>query len=193
MRRALLPLLPLLPLLLLLVLAAPAAAATERRTYSPYGPDGGPRPGLRVVPQAGECFVQSPRVAGALRCATGDRLRDPCYLDRAAQPLPRVLCVASPWSSTAVTFEPPDLPEPVDGLEPQRPWALELASGRRCVAVGGATTVVDGRRLNYVCRGRTTRFLFGSPDRSRATWHIRQARSARGTGMRRVAIAVAWR
>ena len=53
-----------------------------------------------------------------------------------------------------------------------------------------------GYRLNYAC-GRfgfaSARYLFGSPDKSRRQWRIRQARTPTGRGMRKVAIRVAWR
>jgi hypothetical protein len=71
------------------------------------------------------------------------------------------------------------------------PWALQLASGARCVWVSGATNRVGSFRLNYF--RNQGRYLFGSPDRSRATWRIRQARDFNGRAMRKVAIEVAWR
>jgi hypothetical protein len=71
------------------------------------------------------------------------------------------------------------------------PWALQLASGRRCVRTTGATTTVRGRRLSYVCDGH--RVLFGRPQAETPTWRIRQARDTGGHAARDVAIAMAWR
>jgi hypothetical protein len=70
------------------------------------------------------------------------------------------------------------------------PCALELAGGVRHVFAEGATNVVAGRRLNYVCT--RDRFGFGVPDTSHATWRIRVARDFNGRGMRKVAIRTAW-
>jgi hypothetical protein len=71
------------------------------------------------------------------------------------------------------------------------PWAVELANGSRCVFASGASTVVDGRRLNSFC-GRN-RYLFGSPDTSRSVWRIRMSRDPNGAGMRKAAIRRSWR
>jgi hypothetical protein len=71
------------------------------------------------------------------------------------------------------------------------PWALELMSGERCVFAEGATSVVEGRRLNYTCS--RSHYLWGPPDTSHALWRIRASRNYEGTHMRRLAIRVALR
>ena len=72
-----------------------------------------------------------------------------------------------------------------------RPWALELAGGARCLFGTGASNIVGGHRLNYVCSHQL--FLFGSPRRSSPTWRIRASRSIDGRRMHLVAIRRAWR
>jgi hypothetical protein len=185
----------LLPLTLfaVLALAGTAQAATQREKYSPFDADGTLRDGLSVTQGgAGECMTGSYIVVGAYRCFAGNRIYSVCYLDEGDPESSSLLCVSSPWARSAVRLTFDESPNGGDSARPGGlPWALELRSGTRCVWVGGATTVVEGRRLNYGCfNGRV---LFGSPDTSRSTWRIRVARDGEGRGMRKVAIRAAWR
>jgi hypothetical protein len=173
-----------------------ASAATAVVQYSPFGPAGALATGLRAIPRSGgTCSTGSFIVAGptVFRCFAGDRIWDPCYLDALRTDATRtvVVCARAPWATTVTRLRLASVPDPGLGAAPGGPpWALRLASGRRCVVVTGATTFVDGRRLSYGCEGG--RVLFGRPDATRPTWRIRQARSAGGADMRRVSIAVAW-
>jgi hypothetical protein len=185
----------LVPLTLIaaFALAGSAHAATQREKYSPFDADGTLRAGLSVtrgVP--GECTTGSYIVVDAYRCFAGNRIYSVCYLDERNPATPSLLCVASPWARSAVRLTFDEDPDGSYGAKPGGlPWALELSSGTRCVWVGGATTVVQGRRLNYGCFDG--RVLFGSPDTTRSTWRIRAARDGDGRGMRKVAIRTAWR
>jgi hypothetical protein len=179
-----------------LVVVAPALARTAELRYTPFAADGSLRDGLHATAAfGGGCSTGSFLVAGpgVFRCVQASFIHDPCYLDAGATNAVRsvVVCVATPWSRSVLRLR---VRGPLDsrfGARPDgAPWALRLASGRRCVLVGGATTVVAGRRMNYAC-GR--RYLFGSPDRTQPTWRIRQALTPGGAGLRKVAIAVAWR
>jgi eukaryotic-like serine/threonine-protein kinase len=185
----------------LAALAGPAAASAAPPTvvsiYSPFSAAGALAPGLRAVPQdGGSCATGSFVVVNpfAFRCSVGDRILDPCYLDGAASTAqaPVVDCVAAPWAASVVRLHLGAPPGTGPGAAPDAPpWALQLASGRRCVRATGATTVVRGRRLSYVCDRR--RVLFGRPDASAPVWRIRQARDAGGAATRVVTIAAAWR
>lgn len=181
---------------LAIVAAAPSAAATVELRYTPFGPSGALRDGLRAAPAfGGACMTGSFVVAGpgVFRCFVASAIEDPCYLDAAASTRDRVVvaCVSSPWSLDVLRLR---VRGPLDGRYGAQatdpPWALRLASGRRCVFVTGAASVIGGRRMNYDC-GR--RYLFGAPDRRAPAWRIRQALTPGGTGMRMVAIATAWR
>jgi hypothetical protein len=181
---------------LFLVVVAPAGARTVELRYTPFAADGSLRDGLHATPAfGGGCSTGSFLVAGpgVFRCFEASFIHDPCYLDAGASNAVRsvVVCVETPWSRSVLRLR---VRAPLDarfGTSPDGPpWALRLASGRRCVRLGGATTVVAGRRMNYAC---DRRYLFGSPDRTRPTWRIRQAVTPGGVGMRKVAIAAAWR
>ena len=174
-----------------------AHAATAVVTYTPFAPTGALATGLTATPRAGGAcatgsfVVSSPTV---FRCVVGDSIADPCYLDAAASAAgpPVVVCVPAPWATGVVRLRLVSPPVAALGLPAGGPpWALRLASGRRCVRTTGATSVVRGRRMNYVCDGH--RVLFGRPDVSRPTWRIRQARTAGGAAMRTVSVAAAWR
>ncbi len=182
-----------------LLASSARAAGTNVRTFSPLDADGTLRDGLSVNRgrTTADCWTGSFVVKDAYRCFEGNLIRDPCWLDDRDPDVPSLLCVQSPWSRAAVRLDLVDeLPEPGAGSI-QTPWALELASGLRCTFLQGATGTLGGLRLNYACakpRGRrAVRFLFGAPNKRRATWTIRQARDADGHGLRRVAIRVAWR
>jgi hypothetical protein len=180
-------------LIAVLALAGTAQAATQREKYSPFDADGTLREGLSVTRGGtGECTTGSYIVVGAFRCFAGNRIYGVCYLDDRDPESPSLLCVSSPWARSAVRLTFDEDPDSSYGAKPGGlPWALELSSGTRCVWVGGATTVVGGRRLNYGCvNGRV---LFGAPDTSRSNWRIRLARDGEGRGMREVAIRAAWR
>ena len=181
-----------------------AFAATDVKRYKAWDVAGDP-----TVPEfterRGSCnsgsFV-NPR-SDAWRCFVGNRIYDPCFENPVYER--EVICVASPWVRTGVVvrsrLDPADR-YPIRGF---RAWALRLKNGRGCVFVSGASSVVMGRRLNYVCRLRrfgedmnchlhgAALFLFGTPDRRRATWTILQASNYEGRRWRRVLIRAAWR
>jgi hypothetical protein len=178
---------------------ASAAAPTERLVYSPFATDGSLLQSLKVTThEGGTCQTGSYVVArhGVYRCFDGNIIRDPCFSDARASTAsgePAVACVNAPWSTHAVSLHLDSPPSSALQASPGRaPWALQLASGARCVFAEGATNVVHGLRLNYFC-GTSARYLFGTPRTSQPTWRIRMARSVNGRAWRLVAIARAWR
>jgi hypothetical protein len=179
-----------------LAVASPAHGRTVELRYTPFAADGSLRDGLRATPHfGGSCVTGSFLVAapGAFRCTAATHIYDPCYLDAKASTMQRsvMVCVSAPWSRTVLRLRVRGAVSGGAAAAPTGPpWALRLASGRLCLLVGGAASVVSGRRMNYACGGR---YLFGVPDATRPTWRIRQARTPGGSGMRQVAIATAWR
>jgi hypothetical protein len=178
--------------------AAGAAAPTERLIYSPFATDGSLLQSLKVTTHdGGHCDTGSYVVGrhGVHRCFDGNVIRDPCFSDARASTAsgePVVVCVEAPWSTHAVSLHLDSEPSSDSQVRPGGPpWALQLTSGPRCVFAEGASNVVHGLRLNYVCAGN--RYLFGTPRTAQPTWRIRLAHSTSGRGWRLVAIARAWR
>ena len=170
--------------------------ATEVTVFAPTADDGS----STVKPTKvldGSCWttsIGSSRQDG-YRCSAGHEIYDPCFVVDPGKPQTRVLCMNSPFDRDAVELKIPDLPEadasdvggtPEDG----NPWALVLESGQRCESTGGgATSAVNGQRLNYVC-GKDLA-LYGEPDRTTATWTI-YGRHGDETQLKRVPIAHAY-
>jgi len=175
---------------------AAAAPATVQVSYSPFAPDGTLVAGLRASPAfGGTCDSGSFVVAteSAFRCFVGDTIRDPCFADVVASTAERavVVCVGAPWATDVVRLRLTSPPVGVGRVAPGGPpWALRLSSGRRCLFNQGASPTIAGRRQNYTCTAR--HWLFGTPDRTTATWRIRQADAPGGAHLRKVAIATAW-
>lgn len=178
------------------VAVAEAGAATRVGGYSPFNAEGALRAGLRVTPAfGGACttgsFVLSDDLA--YRCFIGSVIRDPCFLDEVQGNSERsvVVCAESPWARDVVRLRVTGALKSSYGARPGgAPWAVRLASGRRCVAVTGATALVRGRRLSYTCQGG--RWLLGSPNRDTSRWNIQQVSGPTDRRPRRVVIARAW-
>lgn len=181
-----------------LMLAAPASSIgqtptrTVARIYSPFTPTGASR--LPTVLRQGSCFAGSLAAnrRDAWRCAVGNLLHDPCF--KAAKS-PDLICVSAPWSLTALRLK---LTQPLPSSGNRRvpsltglPWALQLADGRRCRFITGATKVIGTRRLNYGCNIGPTA-LWGYPIRSRQPWVIYDAPSDATALTRLIAISNAW-
>ena len=96
-------------------------------------------------------------------------------------------CATEPWATDVVRFrltEP--LPrekedaaapgDPVAAVEEadadpwELPWALELANGKRCTLLTGASVVLAGERLQYGCEGGGS--VLGEMDREQPVWAV---------------------
>src|ERR671931_2797042 len=131
------------------VASASATAPTERLIYSPFATDGSLLQRLKVTTHTvGTCATGSYVVAraGTYRCFDGNVIRDPCFSDARASTAsgePVVACVESPWARAAVSLHLDGEPSSAGQAAPGRPpWALQLASGPRCVFAEGASNVV---------------------------------------------------
>jgi len=120
----------------------------------------------------GRCTARArstPR-AYAWRCFAGRRFLDPCF--SATPKSTRVVCPASPWSSS-VRIVRLTRPLPRWAARPERrnaPWGVWTTNAKRCVlAVSGVTLWYGGKRVRYECGG--SGFLVGYADVGRE-WSI---------------------
>jgi hypothetical protein len=110
----------------------------------------------------------------ALRCYTSSHGPiDPCFQTVTAQ---QAVCISDPWSESVVLVSTHGLPitpslQREKALKERRPWALELANGKRCAAVDGATGTIAGLRIDYFC-GDSEDGIVGSPDSSGEPWTV---------------------
>lgn len=185
--------------------AARCGHETARRTrivtYEPLDQDGTLRDGLTVdrVEDGGTCDRASRVVSGTFACLESRAIeREPCWLDTRRSPSLAVLCVTHPWARAAIAFDVSSVPQHL--RRRSLPWALELMSGRRCVAQQLFMPWPARRDFTYLCArsfgGRSTssiHALFGRPRTTAAIWTIRAGLDRRGGGMRVVHVRVAWR
>lgn len=171
---------------------AQSPAATVARIYSPLTPSGASR--LPTVLRRGSCFTGSLAAArrDAWRCTVGSLIYDPCFKSARSRDL---ICVFAPWYRTAIRLRlTTALPRFGNRSIPTLqalPWALELADGRRCRFLTGATAAVGTKRLNYGCKTGSAA-LWGYPIRSRQPWAIFQAPGDARVLSELVAIRYAW-
>ncbi len=174
------------------------APVTEVRLFVPSD-RGQVLSGLSVATErSGACFARSladSERPDAYRCSTDDSIHDPCFLDPVR--VDAVVCAGAPFAADVVVVrlsEP--LPAPLAAhaydldLQRGRPWALELADGRRCTILTGATALVAGMRVDYGCDDGAS--LVGPIDRSAARWRVFVGSPELGPVYEHVPVAVAW-
>jgi hypothetical protein len=173
---------------------ASAATPTSASVYDPFSSAVHVKPTVK-----GSCFTGSIGVdhRGAWRCMSANHLYDPCF--SASNTAKTVLCpVNGPWDSTVLKLKlTKSLPlkfankRKASTSSSTLPWALVTSSGWKCVIITGATTAINGNRLNYSCK-HTSNSLWGSPVRSSEPWQIYAAPAQAKTLSSKVAIATAW-
>lgn len=175
--------------------APPAIGATQVTLYVPFTPNG-LSIGLAVTRRvSGSCFAGSAASSGrsdAWRCSAGNAILDPCY--QGVESGKTVLaCPDTPWSANVVLLTlTKDLPQKdanKDTAPKGLPWALELANGRRCELLTGATFGVAGMRANYGCDDNA--YVVGDPDRSLPVWRVFFL-GPRGFAVTQIGVRVAW-
>jgi predicted Ser/Thr protein kinase len=162
---------------------------TQAKIYSPTNANGD----LAVTVTSrvtGTCFSTSNIVErpDAYRCSVGNTLYDPCFAVGATA----ALCPAGgPWSNSGILVRaaPPSGPQNPDQGTKGPPWAVELASGPRCLELSGAVQVVAGQPLRYGCGGGVG--LYGDVRRSGPVWVIYEG-TAHSATLELKPISVAW-
>ena len=147
------------------------ADATHVVRLSPVTATGVMKPNWRVTLHRGRghCFAGSEAVGdGAYRCFSGNLVLDPCWAERGAGSRPHVLCAASPWLRSAARVRLRHLPATTG--RPHNLWGLQLANGRKCTFVQGASGTFHHKRIGWDCAGGL--YLYGEPDRTTARWTI---------------------
>ncbi len=159
--------------------SAPASPESARRTlasvYRPMRANGSTS--LRTRARSGYCWTGSDAAQrrDAWRCRTGSEILDPCF---SASPTARsVICPAGPWSRSALRLEltralPHGLADKGRPSLKEQPWAIELSDGRRALFASGASSELEGRRLDYFFGPGNDEGLWGYPDRTGQLWTI---------------------
>jgi len=174
--------------------AAASLTVTTVHLYTPYNGVGLAK-GVRISKTVrGYCWTSSLSDArsDAFRCFVGNYIHDPCF---ANTPLSATAVVCpTAWPGTPVVrirLTKPLPPNPATGDPTRRPpWAIQLANGRWCLFLDGATSVVAGMRINYGCVGG--KVLLGIPRRSSPMWTIFFAGGFNATQYQAVRIRSAW-
>jgi hypothetical protein len=138
-----------------------SAKATLVRTFDPYDSDGRLTVAVRHRVR-GHCWESSlaAPASDSYRCLAGNAILDPCFTSSASTTRPATLaCFTSPWSKATVLRLTHKLPAPQQ--LPDRPWAVVLAKGTRCVAATGTAPFVRGVGLGYQCADGTWAALRG--------------------------------
>lgn len=111
----------------------------------------------------------------AWRCTAGNDIYDPCFVR--PEHGDQVACAQTPFSRSLVfmrTSKPlvTERGAMLRWLQHKgEPWAVKLENGDKCALITGATEVVEGKRLHYVCV--RSGWIAGFPDRSAGTvWTV---------------------
>lgn len=170
----------------------PSVSSPERPTQvvemAPVNSSYLPAPGFQIDNRgvAQTCIAGSDSVGNAYRCVSGHYILDPCWTDSSDPAHPAVICQGRPWDKRVYRLRVGE-----GGLQPffgpplaigaYEPWGVELNTGERCVALGGAHATVNGGRkvIDYACYTKAgkpdDRLLLRGIDRSHPRWRIASA------------------
>ncbi len=133
------------------------------------------RTGLTAVRTVtGTCFTSSiaDATSGSWRCIAGNAILDPCFSGPGRTN--EVVCVPDPWTTAVVRMHlSSPLPAAASGTDTAATWAIELATGQRCVLGTGANGTFansdNGVQIAFECSdGSATSKITASG----ATWTV---------------------
>jgi hypothetical protein len=103
----------------------------------------------------GDCVAGSEVGNGPVyRCFADDGVYDPCWAVVSSKtPTGSVLCMALPWSKSAVRIVTTGLPSVAGNFQTDLdyPWGVRLVTGENCVALQGAHSDYNGHVIDYYC------------------------------------------
>jgi hypothetical protein len=160
--------------------STPAPRPAVRRV-APVDAAGRLLPAYRVTARVGgaQCLAGSIAIGAGYRCFAHDGIYDPCW--RAAAPsgaTPRVVCLREPWDHVVTELSVSRGFMGAPGGPAGHPWGVRTASGARCGFAQGASGMVAGRRIDFVCSRHLV--LAGPLEQSADGWRIRRAVAAGG-------------
>ena len=171
-----------------------ATSRTSLHLYAPF--DGGSvAPGIRVARSVrGYCWTSSigDERSDAYRCFVGNVIHDPCFANSLGSSS-FVLCpLYYPGSKVLRIDLTKPLPQNQAVGDPTRslPWVVQLANGRWCGRVQGASGLVAGLPLTYGCSPKGV--LIGFPHRTNPLWTIFFANGFQSTQYVADPIKAAW-
>jgi len=148
---------------------------TELSLYRPFAETTTHRPVTIELTQHGVCRPQSQRVVreDAWHCVSDEgKTYDPCFSKRFGSNT-TVICPESPWSGKSIQLI---LAQPLDekhqvslDMSSTLPWAIELASGERCLSIE-SSQYFDQLPVHYQCASGVV--LTGNVNRCANVWTI---------------------
>lgn len=145
---------------------------TELKLYRPFGEVDNQAPLIVKKTLQGECWRQSERITreDAWRCIAEGTIYDPCFIKKHNTGI-EVRCPLSPWFSDAIEItlstQLPEQSMPALDMSVNYPWAIELDTGERCLAIG-AGLVYDNMEVHYQCNSET--IVLGHLQRCKQPW-----------------------
>jgi hypothetical protein len=125
------------------------------------------------------CSVGSEAIGeDAYRCMAGNGVYDPCWVSSNRT---YVYCLSAAWSFNVTQlkvtkgYNNAGLTSHVSKI----PWGLQLSNGVHCGLVQGATNMVKGKPVSYLCP-HVKYGLVGKVDKAHKAWRIRKANRTSG-------------
>lgn len=164
---------------------------TELKLYRPFGESGSQSALTAEIKRAGECWKPSEKIIrdDAWRCIAEGKIYDPCFVKKSQTGI-EVRCPVSPWSDEVVeitlTGALPEQTLPALDMSVNFPWAIELGTGERCLAMEPGS-VYETMDVHYQCNSEM--IVMGHLQRCKKPWTMIGKKEAQ---LQTVVIVRAW-